>query len=89
MKALGTHSRYSLFLTVRRCFPVRCHLALFTVEQQHVPSCYLAGSCGLCFEVQCYNSIFDDDNGLQLDRSDACYDETASVVLRNVDSCPS
>jgi hypothetical protein len=47
------------------------------------------GSCGLCFEVQCYNSIFEDDNGLVLDRSSVCYDETASVVLRNADSCPS
>ena len=56
-----------------------------------IPDCspLFPGSCGLCFEVQCYNSIIEDDNGLQLDRSSVCYNETYSVVLRNVDSCPS
>lgn len=56
-----------------------------------IPDCspLFPGSCGLCFEVQCYNSVIEDDNGLQLDRTDVCYDESYSVVLRNVDSCPS
>ena len=56
-----------------------------------IPDCspLFPGSCGLCYEVKCYNSVFEDDNGLQLDRTSVCYDEKYSVVLRNVDSCPS
>lgn len=29
-----------------------------------------------------------DDNDMKLDRTSACYDEDASVVMRNVDACP-
>lgn len=45
-------------------------------------------SCGNCFEVKCRNAVITDDNGVSLDRTTACYDETSSVVLRTVDACP-
>lgn len=48
-----------------------------------------ANSCGNCFEVKCRNAVIKDDNGVELDRTEACYDEKSSVVLRTVDACPS
>lgn len=39
-------------------------------------------------EVKCRNAVIEDDLGQQLDRTSACYDESYSVVLRVVDSCP-
>lgn len=48
-----------------------------------------ANSCGTCFEVKCRNAVIKDDNGVQLDRTEACYDEESSVILRTADACPS
>ncbi|KAG1666102.1 hypothetical protein FOA52_010892 [Chlamydomonas sp. UWO 241] len=45
------------------------------------------GQCGICFEVACSNMAFTDGYGSYLDRNDACYDSSASVVVQITDSC--
>lgn len=49
---------------------------------------YFPKSCGVCYEIKCRNAIITDDNGESIDRTEACYDEDSSVVLRNGDACP-
>lgn len=48
----------------------------------------LAGSCGRCYELKCNPSTFKDGYGSPLNRTDACYDPDASVVVTIVDACP-
>lgn len=47
-----------------------------------------SGSCGNCYEVACDPSGFSDNYGNSLDRSSACFDTEASVVVRITDTCP-
>eukprot|EP00884_Botryococcus_braunii_P002835 jgi/Botrbrau1/12552/Bobra.0169s0089.1 len=46
------------------------------------------GACGRCYEVQCDPGIVYDDFGQQYDRTTACYDSSASLVIRITDACP-
>eukprot|EP01024_Parvocaulis_polyphysoides_P066410 TRINITY_DN7801_c0_g1_i1.p1 TRINITY_DN7801_c0_g1~~TRINITY_DN7801_c0_g1_i1.p1 ORF type:complete len:421 (-),score=52.50 TRINITY_DN7801_c0_g1_i1:270-1532(-) len=46
------------------------------------------GSCGRCYEVKCMPSVFQDNYGETLDRSNQCYDPEASVVVTVTDTCP-
>eukprot|EP00955_Chlamydomonas_euryale_P053517 355524-Chlamydomonas_euryale.AAC.19 len=43
---------------------------------------------GRCFEVSCSAGYISDNYGESFDRRGACYDTSASVVVRTVDSCP-
>ncbi|KAF5842724.1 RlpA-like double-psi beta-barrel-protein domain-containing protein-containing protein [Dunaliella salina] len=45
------------------------------------------GSCGGCWEVRCKNGWTKDFYGEYFDRSYSCHDESASVIVRNVDTC--
>ncbi|GLC43203.1 hypothetical protein PLESTM_001442200 [Pleodorina starrii] len=47
-----------------------------------------ASSCGKCYEIKCRNADFSDGNGEYLQRSNACYDESKSVIITIVDACP-
>eukprot|EP00878_Enallax_costatus_P000654 GHUV01000760.1.p1 GENE.GHUV01000760.1~~GHUV01000760.1.p1 ORF type:complete len:218 (+),score=35.21 GHUV01000760.1:224-877(+) len=47
-----------------------------------------SNSCGKCKEVKCKNMWFKDGYGQQLDRSNVCFDQAASVVVTIVDTCP-
>ncbi|KAF8055096.1 2-carboxy-D-arabinitol-1-phosphatase [Scenedesmus sp. PABB004] len=46
------------------------------------------GSCGKCKEVKCKNFNFKDGYGQWLERSNVCWDESASVVVMVTDTCP-
>ncbi|KAL4448260.1 hypothetical protein ABPG75_005479 [Micractinium tetrahymenae] len=46
------------------------------------------GSCGRCYEIKCNPVKFTDGYGAALDRTSACYDPDASVVITIVDACP-
>lgn len=56
-----------------------------------IPDCakIFPGSCGICLEIKCRDAIIKDDFLAELDRTAACYDEDVSLILRNVDACPS
>lgn len=45
-------------------------------------------SCGRCYEVACRNAVFTDGFGEQIDRTQSCFDESESLVVRIVDACP-
>jgi hypothetical protein len=47
-----------------------------------------SGSCGKCKEVKCKATGFRDGYGQWLDRKDACFDTSASVVVTITDTCP-
>lgn len=47
-----------------------------------------ADSCGRCVEVMCDPSVIRDNYGGSFDRTQACYDSSASLVVRIVDTCP-
>eukprot|EP01025_Chloroclados_australasicus_P005131 TRINITY_DN11455_c0_g1_i1.p1 TRINITY_DN11455_c0_g1~~TRINITY_DN11455_c0_g1_i1.p1 ORF type:complete len:540 (+),score=63.16 TRINITY_DN11455_c0_g1_i1:199-1818(+) len=50
-----------------------------------------AASCGRCYEVKCRPSTFNDNYGVQLDRTqqwNTCIDPSASVVVTVTDTCP-
>ncbi|PRW60661.1 hypothetical protein C2E21_0949 [Chlorella sorokiniana] len=47
-----------------------------------------AGSCGRCYEVKCDSRWVKDGYGASFDRTHVCYDPSASLLLRIVDSCP-
>ncbi|KAI8112235.1 hypothetical protein M9434_003559 [Picochlorum sp. BPE23] len=47
-----------------------------------------SNSCGKCFEVGCTNESFTDGYGQYQERSGACYDESKTLVVRVVDTCP-
>lgn len=44
--------------------------------------------CRTCYEVRCRPSTFTDGYGETLQREDACYDPTKTVVLTIADACP-
>lgn len=44
--------------------------------------------CSKCKEVKCRRSKFSDGYGQWLDRSSACYNDYASVVVMITDTCP-
>ncbi|GFH18963.1 uncharacterized protein HaLaN_15847 [Haematococcus lacustris] len=44
-------------------------------------------SCGLCYEIACDPTWTSDYYGEKFDRSRVCYDSSASVVVRIVDTC--
>ena len=46
-----------------------------------------SGSCGRCVEVACVNKDFADSFGQWQQRSNACYDESRTVVVKIVDRC--
>jgi hypothetical protein len=46
------------------------------------------GSCGRCKEVRCTPMLFSDGYGEWLDRTNMCYDESASIVVMVTDTCP-
>jgi hypothetical protein len=46
------------------------------------------GSCGKCKEVRCKPMGFNDGYGAWLDRTNVCYDTSASVVVMITDTCP-
>ncbi|KXZ56404.1 hypothetical protein GPECTOR_1g36 [Gonium pectorale] len=47
-----------------------------------------SSSCGKCYEVKCRNMDLQDGYGATLSRSNACYDESKSVIITIVDACP-
>ena len=47
-----------------------------------------SNSCGRCYEVACRNAVFTDGYGEKIDRTQACFDESESLVVRIVDACP-
>ena len=46
-----------------------------------------SNSCGRCYEISCTNKAIKDGYGEVLDRSKACFDEQASVVVMVTDTC--
>lgn len=47
------------------------------------------GSCGLCYEVKCRGiQAISADGSVNLPRQDACYNESNSIVVKVVDTCP-
>ncbi|PNH07993.1 Expansin-A1 [Tetrabaena socialis] len=44
-------------------------------------------SCGLCYELACDNTWVPDNLGAWFDRTSACFDQSASVVVRVTDAC--
>jgi len=48
-----------------------------------------ASSCGRCFEIKCRGTqITSGDGSVNTDRSNACFDENKSVIIKIVDTCP-
>ncbi len=45
-------------------------------------------SCGRCLELACVNMPVTDGYNATVDRSAACYDTSASVIVRVTDTCP-
>eukprot|EP00879_Flechtneria_rotunda_P015315 GHRR01016009.1.p1 GENE.GHRR01016009.1~~GHRR01016009.1.p1 ORF type:complete len:151 (+),score=29.76 GHRR01016009.1:272-724(+) len=45
-------------------------------------------SCGSCYEVKCDDKSIKDAYGQNIDRSNACKDTSASVVVQISDTCP-
>ncbi|GAB4824145.1 hypothetical protein N2152v2_011191 [Parachlorella kessleri] len=46
-------------------------------------------SCGRCYEVKCRGiQAISADGSVNLDRQDACYDTSKSIVIKIVDTCP-
>lgn len=47
------------------------------------------GSCGLCYEVKCRGIRAISSSGqVNLPREDACYNESMSIIVKVVDTCP-
>ncbi|KAF8073002.1 hypothetical protein HT031_000662 [Scenedesmus sp. PABB004] len=46
------------------------------------------GSCGACYEVRCDSAVLRDGYGDSIDRTGACRDPEASVILKITDTCP-
>lgn len=47
-----------------------------------------SNSCGKCFEIACRNAVFTDGYGEEIDRTQSCFNEAESLVVRIVDACP-
>eukprot|EP01026_Neomeris_dumetosa_P029631 TRINITY_DN2398_c0_g1_i8.p1 TRINITY_DN2398_c0_g1~~TRINITY_DN2398_c0_g1_i8.p1 ORF type:complete len:570 (-),score=65.58 TRINITY_DN2398_c0_g1_i8:623-2332(-) len=45
-------------------------------------------SCGRCYEVKCRSGTFTDGFGEQIQRENVCRNESSSVLVRVVDTCP-
>ena len=45
-------------------------------------------SCGTCIEIRCNPVVITDNYGSVLDRTKACFNPSASVVVRVTDTCP-
>eukprot|EP00884_Botryococcus_braunii_P002834 jgi/Botrbrau1/12551/Bobra.0169s0088.1 len=46
------------------------------------------GACGRCYEIKCDPIVIYDAYGQSLDRTEACFDPSASIVIRITDACP-
>ncbi len=45
-------------------------------------------SCGRCYQIKCSNEGFTDGYGEYHERSNICHDESKTLVVRAVDTCP-
>lgn len=47
------------------------------------------GSCGRCFELKCRGiQAISADGSVNLNRTDACYDQNKTIIIKIVDTCP-
>lgn len=44
-------------------------------------------ACRACYEISCANTWTKDNYGAHFDRTKSCFDTSASVIVRIVDTC--